>query len=100
MKVSVPMDTGNARIKDGSLPQVIQEILSEQQPEAAYFLEDDGLRTGYIVVNISEASEIPAIAEPWFLAFDARVELHPAMRLEDLAQAGPAIGRAVERFGR
>jgi hypothetical protein len=37
MKVSIPVDVGNAKIKDGSLPKTIQSILAEQKPEAAYF---------------------------------------------------------------
>jgi len=40
------------------------------------------------------------VAEPWFLAFDAHIELHPAMNLEDLKNAGPGIERAVKNYGR
>ena len=35
-----------------------------------------------------------------FLAFNAHIEFHPAMTPDDLAKAGPAIERAVERFGK
>jgi hypothetical protein len=52
-----------------------------------------------LVLNVTEPSQIPAIAEPWFLAFSAAVELHPAMKFEDLAKAGPAIDRAARNFG-
>jgi hypothetical protein len=40
------------------------------------------------------------VAEPWFLAFDAHVEFHPAMNLEDLKNAGPGIERAVKNYRR
>ena len=99
LKISIPVEVGNARIKDGSLPQTIQSILEEQKPEAAYFAEDNGQRTAFIVVNLDDPSEIPAVAEPWFLAFNAGVEFHPAMTPEDLAQAGPSIEAAVEKYG-
>jgi hypothetical protein len=36
--------------------------------------------------------------QPWFLAFNAQIELHPAMTLGDLSKAAPAIERAIERF--
>ena len=99
LKISIPVEVGNARIKDGSLPQTIQSILEEQKPEAAYFAEDNGQRTAFIVVNLDDPSEIPAVAEPWFLAFNAGVEFHPAMTPEDLAKAGPSIEAAVEKYG-
>ena len=51
------------------------------------------------MVNIDDPSEIPAIAEPWFLAFNANVRFHPAMTPDDLMKAGPAIEAAAKRFG-
>lgn len=100
VKVSIPIQKGNAAISDGSLPQTIKSILTEQKPEAAYFVEDNGTRTGYIVVDIRNASDLPAMAEPWFLAFDARVEFHLAMTPDDLMKAGPAIEQAVKKYSR
>ncbi len=48
---------------------------------------------------MNDASEIPGIAEPWFLALNASVEATPAMVPEDLAKAAPAIEQAVKTFG-
>ena len=42
---------------------------------------------------MQDASQIPAIAEPWMLAFNASIELHPVMIPDDLAKAGPAIAK-------
>jgi hypothetical protein len=36
---------------------------------------------------MEDASQIPAVAEPWFLTFNADVEVHPVMLPEDLARA-------------
>ncbi len=98
LKVSIPVEKGNETIRDGTLGSKIQAIMEEQKPEAAYFAEDNGRRTGFLVVNIDDASQIPALAEPWFLAFNAHVELHPAMTPEDLGKDGPAIEAAVKKF--
>jgi len=49
---------------------------------------------------MKESSELPAIAEPWFLAFNARLTVRPAMNAHDLADAGPRIERAVKGFGK
>jgi len=40
------------------------------------------------VVNVSDASQIPALAEPWFLTFEADVQFHPTMTPADLERAG------------
>ena len=99
LKISIPVEVGNARIKDGTLPKTIQSILQDQKPEAAYFAEDNGRRTGFVFVNVPEPSDIPRLAEPWFLALDASVEFHPAMTVEDLVKAGPAIEAAARKYG-
>ncbi len=98
LKVSIPTDIGNERIADGTLGRTIESILNELKPEAAYFAEEQGLRTGFIVCNIEKESQIPAIAEPWFLAFNARVEFHPAMTLADLKSASPSFEKSARIY--
>jgi hypothetical protein len=100
LKVNIPVEAGNTAAKAGKLGETIQSILSEMKPEAVYFTDDKGQRTGYIFVQMQDASQIPAIAEPWFLAFNAGIEIHPVMVPDDLAKAGPAIERAVKNYGR
>jgi len=36
---------------------------------------------------MADSSHLPAVCEPWFLAFHARVTVRPAMSLHDLADA-------------
>jgi hypothetical protein len=100
LKVSIPAEAGNAAIRNGSLATTIKRILDDLKPEAAYFSEDDGERTGYIFFDMKESSQLPAIAEPWFLAFNARLTVRPAMNGQDLADAGPGMERAVKGFGK
>jgi hypothetical protein len=98
LKVSIPVEAGNATISDGTMPKTIESILNELKPEAAYFAEENGKRTGFIFLDLKDTSQIPAVAEPWFLAFNAHVEFHPAMNLEDLKRATPGIERAVKNY--
>jgi hypothetical protein len=46
----------------------------------------------------TDASEIPAIAQPWFLAFNASVEIHLVMVPDDLAKAGGSIENTVKKY--
>jgi len=98
VKVSWPVEAGNAAAKNGF--EVIPQILEEQRPEAAYFIADEGKRTAVLIVNMDDVSQLPAIAEPWFLALNASIEATPAMVAEDLQKAGPAIEQAVKKYGR
>lgn len=99
MKVTMPVQTGNDGMCNGTMPGTIKQILSDLKPEAAYFAEDNGQRTAFVFVNIDDPSQIPEISEPWFLAFNASVELHPCMTADDLAKAVPSIERAVRKYG-
>lgn len=100
MKVNMPVEAGNAAARDGSLSKKIEQILAIMKPEAAYFSEDGGLRTGYIFFDMKDSSELPGFAEPWFLAFNASLTVRPAMTPQDLANAGPGFKRAIEGFGK
>lgn len=98
LKVNIPVESGNAAAKTGKLGATIQSILADLKPEAVYFTDTNGQRTGFIFLEMQDASQIPAIAEPWFLAFNASIEIHPVMVPDDLAKAGPAIKRAVKNY--
>ena len=99
MKVSMPVEEGNRLVRAGKLEETIKAILAEQKPEAAYFLADHGKRTGLIFLNVQDSSEIPKLAEPWFLALNAGIEMTPVMTPEDLAKAGPAFESALKKYG-
>jgi hypothetical protein len=101
LRASIPVETGNVLAKAGTLGSTLERILADLKPEAAYFFADDsGNRSASIVFDMKETSQVPAVAEPWFLALNAKVSLRPVMNPQDLAAAGPAIGKAVQQFGK
>ena len=99
LRATMSVETGNQAMRSGKLPETIQSILDEQKPEAAYFIADGGHRTAILFLDIQDVSQLPALAEPWFLAFNASVEVTPAMTIADLAKAGPAIEKIVRKYG-
>lgn len=100
LKVSIPTEAGNEAARNGTLGSTLQRILAEIKPEAVYFSEDEGLRTGYIFFDMKDSSQIPAVAEPFFLAYNAKITLRPAMTPQDLERGMPGIEHAVKEYGR
>jgi hypothetical protein len=98
LKVTIPVDRGNSAIENGSLPKTIESILNDLKPEAAYFTAIEGKRSGLIVFDLKDTSQIPAVAEPWFIAFGAQVEIQPVMNQEDLKKALSGIETAVRKY--
>ena len=100
LKISIPVEAGNAAARAGSLERTIKSILDELKPEAAYFAEDGGERTGYIFFDMKESSQLTSVAEPWFLAFNAKITVRPAMTPQDLAAGASGMERAAKRYGK
>ncbi len=98
LKVTIPVERGNAAIENGSLGKTIESILNDLKPEAAYFTANEGKRSGLIVFDMKDTSQIPAVAEPWFLAFNAQVEIQPVMNQEDLKRAMTGMEDTVKKF--
>jgi hypothetical protein len=94
MLLQFPIEPFNTAVKNGTVGAKMRQILDATKPEAAYFTERDGHRGGILVVNMDNASDIPRLAEPWFLTFHAEVEIRIAMTPEDLAHADlDALGK-------
>ena len=76
---TVPADKGNGSIAEGTMQKSIESMLRELKPEAAYFFANDGKRSGMMVFDMTDPSQIPQIA--------AAVEFLPVMNAEDLQKA-------------
>ena len=88
LTVTMPHEPFNALVRKGDAGPTIRRILEATRPEAAYFTETHGHRTAVLVVQVNDASQIPSLAEPWFLNFQGDCEFRIAMSAEDLARAG------------
>jgi hypothetical protein len=101
LRVSIPVEAGNAAVKAGTLGSTIEKIVADLKPEAVYFFaDDDGQRSASIVFDMKDPSQIPAVAEPWFLAFNAKISQRPIMSPQDLAKGGSSIAKAGKQYGK
>lgn len=90
MMIRIPHEEFNAALRDGTAGFKLNRILERTKPESVYFTEQDGHRGAVMVVDVPNASAIPALSEPWFLMFRADVHFQIAMTPKDLEQAGLA----------
>ena len=95
----IPTEKGNRLIREGKLGETIQSIMEDLKPEAAYFTDVDGDRGGYFIVNMDDASQLPAMAEPLFFGLGATIQVHLVMTAEDLQKATPALEQAAQKYG-
>lgn len=88
LNVTFPHEPFNTAVRNGTAGKTITKILEAIKPEAVYFTEQDGHRGATLVVNLEKASQVPALAEPWFLHFNADCKFRIAMTADDLQRAG------------
>jgi hypothetical protein len=88
LTVEMPHEPFNALVRSGKVGETIGHILETIKPEMAYFTEQDGARGGIFVVNVENPSDIPRLAEPFFLKFQANCKFRVLMSPQDLQKAG------------
>jgi hypothetical protein len=88
VRYTLPNEPFNSAVRDGSAGSKMKRILDEQKPEAAYFMAHNGRRCAVLIMDLPDASKIPAMAEPWFLTFNADIEAQVVMTQQDLAAGG------------
>jgi Domain of unknown function (DUF3303) len=94
MMLKAQMDTATASraIQEGRMPTAMQSMMEMLKPEAAYFGPEGGHRTAFIIFEMDDPSQLPAISEPLFSEFGAHVEVFPVMDRNDLERGLSALG--------
>ncbi len=95
--VSIPVEAGNAQIKSGELPKLMQSVMQELKPEAAYFFPQNGRRTALFFIDLADASQIPPIAERFFVTLNAEVTFTPVMNAQDLQKGIELVMKNLEK---
>ena len=96
--VTFPTEKFNAALREGTVQSKLGQILEDIKPEAVYFGGPPGAERGVVaIVDVASADQLPAVTEPWYLAFDAEVEAKVAMTAEDIGNLD--LGELVKKYG-
>ncbi|MEE2969461.1 MAG: hypothetical protein VX741_04935, partial [Pseudomonadota bacterium] len=95
----VPVEAGNAAIRNSKLEKEFGQVLEDLKPEAGYFYPGDGKRSGFFVIDMEDSWRVADTVERFFFGLNARVALTPVMNGEDLHKALSGVPDIVERYG-
>jgi hypothetical protein len=84
LKAHFDTEKSNEAVRSGTLGKLIQESVEQIKPEAAYFTADEGDRTAFLVFDLKDVSQMPAISEPFFLNLGAKITYSTLRNLEDV----------------
>ena len=80
LKVSFPIESGNSAVRAGELGSTIQSILEDLkprgQPTSSKRISE---RAGFVFFDMKDFSELHAVGESWFLAFNAKLAVGSVM---------------------
>jgi hypothetical protein len=99
IRISLPTETSNPQFAEGTFAGIMQNYLADAKPEAVYFVAKNGVRTTHLFVDMTASSQLPAFCEAPFLAYNAKVDVTPAMNLDDLKAAMLGHRSAVRKCG-
>ncbi len=93
MKYSLPNTAGNRPRDPEMIRSRIEDLHKRVHPEASYFYPEHGHRTGLMIFDLKDPSDMPALSMA-LLEVEATVEVFPVMNLEDLKRG---LAKAAEQ---
>jgi SpoU rRNA methylase family enzyme len=93
IRAQIPTEAGNKILQNPKFIQDLEDYIRKTKPEASYFFEASGDRVMVFIVNMESTDMMPAIAEPLFQGFGAKVEFHPVMVFDDLKKAVQSLDK-------
>lgn len=98
LKATIPVESGNAFVKDPNFQQRMEQVMGDIRPEAAFFTIENGQRTIYFIVDVQGVEDMPRIAEPLWLSWNADVTMLPVFIPEDFEKSMPVFEELVKKY--
>jgi hypothetical protein len=86
MMVTFPVQPFNTYVQNGTLIPQVTQALQAMAATNVYFTEINGRRAMIAEINLKENSDLARVCAPWYLAFQAQVEVVPVMTPQELAK--------------
>ncbi|MFF1905836.1 hypothetical protein [Kitasatospora sp. NPDC058218] len=93
LEITLDTATTNKLIKDGAVAATFDRIMGELKPEAAYFFARGGRRSQIIVIDVADEASLPSICEPFWLEFNADIDIRICMNPDELRTGLDRLGR-------
>ncbi|MFY2824167.1 hypothetical protein [Ruegeria sp. MALMAid1280] len=87
LKVQIPPEAGSKAIQEGKMGQIFSDLMQKIKPEAAYFSQEDGVRTAYFFYWVDRTYQFADIHEPLIQGLGAKVYDSYALTWDDIAEA-------------
>jgi hypothetical protein len=96
---SFDAEGGNAVVRSGKIKEIFGGLVADLKPEAVFLYPVGGQRGGHFIINMTDSSEVGGVAERFWHALSADVEITPVMTPDDLQKAMSGMGEIVKKFG-
>ncbi|MFF2042025.1 hypothetical protein ACFVVX_16485 [Kitasatospora sp. NPDC058170] len=93
LEITLDTATSNRLITDGAVAGIFDRLMGDLKPEAAYFFARNGRRSQILVVDVADEAALPGICEPFWLQFNAEVDVHICMDAAELREGLGRLGR-------
>ncbi|MFF8771095.1 hypothetical protein [Kitasatospora sp. NPDC015120] len=93
LEIELDTQTANRAVADGAVAATFDRIMADLKPEAAYAFPRNGRRCQIIVVDVPDEAAVVRICEPFWLEFNAHIDLHICMDPEQLNEGLKRLGR-------
>ncbi|MCX4756699.1 hypothetical protein [Kitasatospora purpeofusca] len=93
LEIELDTPTANRAVADGAIMARFNQIMADLKPEAAYAFPRNGRRCQIVVVDVADEAAVVAICEPFWLEFNAHIDMHVCMNADDLRVGLGRVGR-------
>jgi hypothetical protein len=98
VRYRIPLEEGNKIIRSGHLFKVNEQLHKDFQIEAEYAWIENGERSGIAVMDLTDTAHVVDIVERFSFGLHARIDLFPALSVEDLQSAFPRVPDIVKTY--
>lgn len=91
LRINIEALKGSEALKSGAMHKAIMGFVEKFKPEAAYFADHEGMRSGYFVFDMKSSQQMPEISEAFF-DLGCKAAISPCMTQDDLQAGFAAVG--------